>query len=50
MEEIPENSKESSYSAHANGMNEGMITMQNVLQLYFSQFSKLLPPSVNYDW
>jgi hypothetical protein len=25
MEEAPENSKESSHSAHANGMNEGLF-------------------------
>jgi hypothetical protein len=25
MEEAPENGKESSHSAHANGMNEGLI-------------------------
>jgi hypothetical protein len=29
MEEAPENSKESSYSAHANGMNEWMDLTRN---------------------
>ena len=31
MEEAPENGKESSHSAHANGMNEGKSTGKAVL-------------------
>jgi len=40
MEEAPENSKESSHSAHANGMNEQMYSSSDSKQQsYISKFS-----------